>query len=122
VFVYRLISQGVIMSHLSQDPSSPGAAAVSAEERIALLQKENAQMRTAGTTLQQQYNTLQQENQRLNAAAASAGAAASSPSSLALGSSAAASSGMAPLKIKAPTAKYLKICRRWLIELNHTTV
>lgn len=89
----------------SMDPSSPGAAAgapLSPEELHVKLQQENAQMRAAGTKLQQQYATLQAENQRL-AAMAQAAAAASSASSPSLGGSGSASNGMAPLKLKAPT-------------------
>jgi len=89
----------------SMDPSSPGAAAgatLSPEELHAKLQQENAQMRAAGTKLQQQYATLQAENQRL-AAMAQAAAAASAASSPSLGGSGSASNGMAPLKLKAPT-------------------
>ena len=85
---------GAMPNQQQLDPTSPGA--LSQEERLAALQQENAQMRAAGTKLQQQYAALQQENQRLNVVAAS------SPSSVPL-SSASASSGMAPLKLKAPT-------------------
>ena len=91
------------------DPSTPGAAATvalsPAEELQAKLQQENAQMRAAGAKLEQQCAKLQAENQRLAALAAQAAAAsaASSHSSLSLGGSGSASSGMAPLKLKAPT-------------------
>lgn len=97
------------MTHGSQDPASPGAAA-SAEELHAKLQQENAQMRAAGAKLEQQLASLQAENQRITAAmiavqSSAAAASSASPPSFALpgGGSASASGGMAPLKLKAPT-------------------
>jgi hypothetical protein len=81
--------------------------AATPEELHAKLQQENAQMRTAGASLQAQYAQLQAENQRLNAAiraSQAAAAAAAGPSSPTLGGGGLAPSGtMAPLKLKAPT-------------------